>query len=126
MRPLRSKKTYHTVRDNTGQNRVWQLLQEDDILSDEGSVDSVSVQESYFLECGCNAPPAGRCYQCGAQSCEAHCGICLRCRKPICPECSIFTESGRWCGDCLKIITRENRNNKIKRFFLSFFFDMED
>ncbi len=131
MKPLRRKKTYLVTQDKiTGQDRILGLTQEEDILSDEGSVDSMSIQRSYFLDCGCNTPPAGKCYQCGSLSCQAHHGICSRCQKPICLECSTLVDAGnqalRYCRSCCDIVSRKQRFDKIKRFFLSIFFEVGD
>ena len=130
MKPLRRKSTYQIAQDQaTGQDRVLGETHENDVLSDEGSIDSTLIQRNVFLDCGCNAPSAGKCFQCDAYSCQAHHGICSRCRKPICLECSTFVDSDgkerRFCDGCYEFVSRKQMQKKVKHFFLSIFLEIE-
>ena len=131
MRPLRRKHKYHVTQDPaTGQERVLGWMQEEDVLSDQGSVDSVSMQRQFFLDCGCSKPAQGRCFECGAISCEIHHGICQKCQKPICMEHSHFLaieNQGeiRLCSRCHDKFSRKHTRNKIGKIFLSLFVQME-
>ena len=85
MKPLRRKKTCEVTHDPiTGQERILELSQEDDFLSDHGSVDSAGLHQRYFRDCGCDGPIGGRCFECGAISCKSCHGRCHNCQKPIC------------------------------------------
>lgn len=130
MNPLRRKQTCHVTEDSaTGRDRVLGFTQEDDILSDLGSIDSVTIQRLFFLDCGCNKPAFGRCYECGAISCEEHHGICRYCQKPLCTEHSFYLkteetkEDVRLCGKCFGKASRKQTRSKIGRVILSLFLE---
>jgi len=131
LKPLRRKKTIE-ITDNpiTGQDRILNVTDETDILSDEGSIDSSGLHRRFFLDCGCIAAAFGRCFKCGAISCQVHHGICHKCQMPICLQCSTFQDTTnqtkkRYCGRCYDIITRKQKLKKIGRFFLSAFIQMD-
>ncbi len=131
MNPLRRKKKYEVTYDPiTGQDRILNLTEEELIHADDGSVDSMEVQRKYFLDCGCNASAAGKCYQCDSLSCQVHYGICCKCQKPICLECSIFVETDdqkiRYCKTCHETISRKQRFARIGRFLLSLLSEEEN
>ena len=131
MKPLRRKKQYQVTHDPvTGQDRILNFTEEEDILSDQGSVDSAGYQRKYFLDCGCDAEIGGRCFDCGAISCKTHYGHCQGCQKPICMQHSSFIESDgqriRLCGRCYNTVTRKQKLAKVSRFFLSIFFQPEE
>ena len=132
MKPLRRKKTCQVTTDPiTGRDRILGWTQEDDVLSDEGSVDSAGVQRKYFLDCGCDAEIGGRCFDCSAISCRDCHGRCQSCQKPICMQHSHFLETEdrgqvRLCGSCFDKITRKQTRAKIGRFFLSLFLVKEN
>ena len=124
MKPLRRKQTTQVTADPvTGRDRVLGWTQEQDVLSDQGSVDSAALQRTFFLDCGCSKPAHGRCFECGAISCELHHGICHGCQKPICMQHSRFleTEQGqvRLCVSCHDKISRKQTRAKIGGFLLS-------
>jgi len=131
MKPLRRKKAYEvTIDPLTGQKRILKSTQEDNILSDQGSVDTDQLSEVFFLDCGCNTNQGvgGRCFECQAISCPLHHGQCQSCQKPLCMQHSIFldTESQakiRFCRYCYDKITRRQKWTKAGRFFLSLFVD---
>ena len=130
MKPLRRKNTTRFTTDSiTGKERVLGWTQEDDVLSDRGSVDSTAVQQTFFLDCGCEGGSAGRCFDCGAISCRECHGRCQRCRKPICMEHSHFFETDqaqvRLCGSCFDKISRRQTRAKIGGFLLSLFVHTE-
>lgn len=95
MKPLRRKKTCEVTHDPiTGQERILELTQEEDFLSDHGSVDSASLHQRYFRDCGCDGPIGGRCFECGAISCKSCHRRCHNCQKPIClalKQASLFS-----------------------------------
>lgn len=131
MKPLRRKQTCQVTQNPaTGQDRILGWTQEEDILSDQGSIDSVNLQKQFFLDCGCSRPAHGRCYECGAISCEVHHGICQKCQKPICMQHSHFLDMGgqegiRLCSRCFDRLSRKRTRAKIGRFFLSLFVQVE-
>lgn len=131
MRPLRRKKKYEVTQDpTTGKDRILNLTEEEDTLSDQGSVDSAGLHRKYFLDCGCDSGTGGRCYECGAISCTSCHGRCHSCQKPICLEHSNFLqakgkESIRLCRCCYGSITRKQRLARVGRFFLSLLMEEE-
>lgn len=131
MRPLRRKNRYE-VTDNpmTGQDRILELTQEEDVLSDQGSVDSASLHRRYIRDCGCDGPVGGRCFECQAISCRLCHGRCQGCQKPLCLQCSSFLDFGehgriRLCNRCYDETTRKQRLAKVGRFLLSPFVQFE-
>lgn len=132
MKPLRRKKTIE-ITDNpiTGQERVLEIAEEENILSDEGSIDTSGFRRRFFLDCGCTAAAFGRCYKCGAINCQVHHGVCHKCQMPICLQCSTFLHTSnqtpqRFCSRCYSIITRKQKLKKVGRFFLSAFVEMDN
>lgn len=130
MKPIRRKYNYRLTRDpKTGQDRVLAWAQKDNILSDEGSIDTSGMTRTFFLDCGCNGEPAGQCFECGAIECENCSGRCARCQKPICLQHSHFIdgESGpvRLCGDCADKHARKQLRSKIGRLAISLFVKRE-
>ena len=132
MRPLRRKNKRHVTYDpDTDKDREWQLEQNQDVLSSEGSVDSDETVRKYFKDCGCDGDIGGRCYVCGAVSCISCHGRCNKCKKPICMQHSNFLEKEngekeRLCGTCHDVFIRKQGWAKIGHFFLSLFCEMED
>ena len=93
MKPLRSIKKYEVTCDPiTGKDRTLELTQEENVLSDQGSVDSESLTRRYFRDCGCDGQVGGECNKCGAISCTSCHGRCHRCKKPICLKHSYFMQ----------------------------------
>lgn len=132
MKPIRRKKTIE-ITDNpvTGQDRILGMKEEANILSDEKSIDTSELHRIVFLDCGCTAPAAGRCYKCGAISCQIHHGICQKCLMPICLQCSTFLNNPnqapqRYCSRCYGIITGKQKLKKLGRFLLSPFVEMDN
>ena len=127
MKPLRRKRKCEVTRDPvTGQERVLALTQEEDIISDQGSVDSVELQYNYFQDCGCAGGIGGRCHECRAMVCEKCFGHCARCQVPLCTEHSRFLgtegqEKTRLCRRCYDEVMRKRRLSGVGRFFLSIF-----
>ena len=81
MRPLRRKKMISVTDDPlTGKERILRMDYEADVYSDQGSVDTLGKQKLYFNDCGCDGPPAGRCYECGNLSCASCHGRCQSCQ----------------------------------------------
>ena len=125
MKPLRRKNATQITTDSvTGRDRFLGWSQEEDILSDQGSVDSTAVQRIFFLDCGCQGEASGQCFECGAISCKICHGRCQVCQKPICLQHSHFLEgdnqeSIRLCGNCHDKISRKQTRTKVGRFLLS-------
>ena len=100
------------------------LTQEEDVLSDEGAIESTEYQRKFVLDCGCDAEGVGRCYECGAISCATCHGRCHLCQKPVCMEHSSFIENAtpermRLCNRCFSAINRKQKIKKVGRFFKS-------
>lgn len=129
MKPLRRKKTCQVTHDPiTGKERVLEMNEEEDFLSDHGSVDSVGLHHKHFRDCGCDAPTGGRCYECAAISCQNCHGRCQRCQKPLCLSCSKFLETEannclRLCGRCYDIVSRKRSWSKVGRVIRSIFIE---
>lgn len=127
MKPLRRKKDYVVTRDPiTGRDIILSLTEKEDILSDQGSVDSTGLHRKYFPSCGCDSEIGGRCSECGEFSCKSCHGHCCNCRKPLCLQHSYFLGEGngekiRLCNRCHDIITRRRRWAKLGHLFLSTF-----
>ena len=131
MKPLRNKqKLVITDGRIPGQERVLESQLEVDVLSDEGSVDTLTTHKNYACECGCFQPPAGRCELCKSLSCASCHGHCQRCNAPICRECSVFVglpdgKAARYCQGCYSKIKRQTRISVVVRFLLSPFVRFE-
>lgn len=132
MKPIRRKENVQ-VTDNptTGQDQVLEFMQEEDVLSHQGSIDSSNLHRKFFRDCGCDGPIGGRCFECSAISCVACHGRCQNCQKPICMQHSNFLEKDdgekeRLCGTCYDAIIRRQGWAKVFRFFKSLVFEMED
>ena len=125
MKPLRRKNTFEVIKDPTGHQQLSPITEEEDVLSDEGSIDSTSYHHKIFRACGCegSAGIGGRCYECGAMSCPSCHGSCNSCHKPICLQHSkyhgIQEQKIRLCGRCYDQARRKQKSQKIKRFLLS-------
>jgi len=131
MEPLISnKKVKVTENTKTGEKRILESMTQESIRSDQGSIDSVNVVETHFLDCGCEGEVAGRCYECQGLSCKDCHGRCDVCKKPICPEHSKFLPTGnqtviRLCSACNDKNSRKQRSKKIGGFLLDLFVERE-
>jgi hypothetical protein len=121
------------ITDNpvTGQDRILGMSEEANVLSDEKSIDTSELRRKVFLDCGCGTEAFGRCYKCGAISCQVHHGICQKCLMPICLQCSTFLDTEkqtrqRYCSRCCGTITRKQKMKKVGRFFLSAFIERDN
>jgi hypothetical protein len=127
MKPFRRKQNCQVTTDPlTGLDRILAFSREEDVLSDEGSIDSTGVERKVFLDCGCDGETGGRCYECGAISCRACHGHCANCHKPICMEHSRFADGGngesiRLCRNCYDVLSRKQVRAKVRRAVLSLF-----
>lgn len=132
MKPLRVKKNCEVTYDPvTGQERVLESAEEIDVLSDQGSIDSLGRRERYSADCGCYKPVGGRCVECGQLSCIDCHGRCYICSSPICLRHSIFVDFPdgrrlRFCSRCHAQGARRRRLHKVGRFLLSPFVDFEE
>ena len=119
MKPLRRKKMLLVTDDLlTGQERILEISDEVDVLSGQGSVDSVAKRKQYFNDCGCGGPVGGRCHACGSVSCPACHGRCHKCKQPLCLQCSCFVnnrgqEQLRFCRRCADEVIRKQRLAKV-------------
>ena len=125
MRPLRNKQQFQVTDGSVpGQERVLEAYHEADVLSDQGSIDTIGKQKRYPNDCGCFGPPGGRCAECDAISCAQCHGRCVQCAKPICLQCTEFMdlpEAGtriRLCLQCHGKLTRKRMLVKVSRFLL--------
>ena len=131
VRPLRQKTILEVTHDPyTGHERILRIVKEEDVLSDEGSIDSTSMQQKIFLDCGCDAEIGGRCHECGAISCRACFGHCQNCQKPLCMQHSNFLETKvhgviRLCNKCHDVIVRKHKLKRIFQFVVSPFVEFE-
>ena len=125
MKPLRQNGACKVTTDPiTGQDRILDWNQDEHILSDQGSVNSMAVERIFFLDCKCRGEAAGQCFECGAISCNTCHGRCQVCQKPICLQHSHFLEGDnqepiRLCGSCHDKISRKQTRTKVGRFLLS-------
>jgi len=125
MRPLR-RKEHHDVTDGRmpGQETTLESTYETDILSDEGSIDTVGKHLRHACDCGCYGVAGGRCADCRALSCVDCHGHCAFCARPLCLECSVFVSGGdpqtlRFCRSCHVQIAWHRRLARAVRFLLS-------
>jgi len=133
-KPIRRKKIFQVTDDiRTGQERILETTDECDSLSKAGSIDTVGRVKKFFMDCGCDGPPGGRCHEdgCGAIVCQTCFGHCAGCQKPLCLEHSWFVESPdrgriRLCRHCRDKLVRKERWGKIARFLLSPFVRFEE
>jgi len=108
------------------------------ISDDDGSVESIYVDEKSNQHCGCFGPPGGRCSECGVISCvkcHRHCGgtessTSLGCGKPLCREHSHYLQFGEgnnlpFCKRCYSKLRRKKNWRKVGRFLADPFIDME-
>lgn len=132
MRPLRVKRNCEVTHDPvTGQERILESTYEVDVLSDQGSVDSLGKRERHFGDCGCNKPAGGRCVSCGSISCVDCHGHCHVCNAPTCLRCSVLVDMPggqrlRFCRPCHAQIVRRQRLRAVGRFFLAPFVRFEE
>lgn len=116
MKPLRRKKTCEVTHDPiTGQERILELTQEEDFLSDHGSVDSAGLHQRYFRDCGCDGPIGGRCFECGAISCKSCHRRCHNCQKPICIAHSNFLGTNIFTPKEWRVVTLRVQQGKTYR-----------
>ena len=131
MRPLRRTRHDNTTVDpKTGKECPSESFYQDDLLSDKGSVDTLSNHRDYIQHCGCPGPVGGCCHDCGEFSCVKCHGRCGSCMKPLCLECSVFVDVAgggkvRLCRRCHLRIVRRERLAKVTRLLLSPFIRFE-
>jgi len=123
----------HTIKDNLGQ--TGEIHNQSD---QDGSVESVYIEERINQKCGCFADVGGRCAECGAVSCvhcHQHCGgsdnpVSLGCGKPLCREHAHYRTIGDetaipFCKQCASKMTRKKRRQIATHLLLSPFIDRE-
>ncbi len=132
MKPLQRKKNYEVTHTPSGNEQISPITESEDVLSNEGSIDSSSYQHKIFRACGCegSAGIGGCCYECGAMSCPSCHGSCHACHKPICLQHSkyldIKDQQVRFCRRCYDQRKRQQKSQKIKRFFFSLVINYEE
>jgi len=133
-KPVRRKIQFRQTVDADGNPAMEVIGGESISLSQDGSIDSASVQQDQFYHCGCNAehPMGGRCGVpgCGRVSCEQCHGRCSFCAKPLCLEHSRFAEiehqkNVRLCPACHSSLIRKRRIGAIVKGTLSPFIKIE-
>ncbi len=97
-------------------------------LSQEGSIDRISLSPDRFYHCGCSAelPIGGQCGEPGCRriSCQNCFGRCGECQKPLCLEHSrYFTAKGseriRLCFDCYDALKRKQVIRAVAKSILA-------
>ncbi len=53
MKSLRRKNTYEVTHTPSGKEQISPITESEDVLSNEGSIDSSSYQHKIFRTCGC-------------------------------------------------------------------------
>jgi hypothetical protein len=129
--PIRRKRQMEVTDDPfSGQERILEECHENDYLVN-GSVDTVGKRKRYFRDCGCDGPVGGRCFECGAISCQKHHGHCAQCGKPICMQHSMFVAIEgqppmRLCRRCHDETVRSRRLRNVVRTLFSPFFRFKE
>ena len=98
--PQRREAKFRVETDNDGNPvlKPTEVVAHQD--SEDGSLDTITLDIDSFYHCGCNAktqPLGGKCGEpgCANTSC-ARCfenSRCLVCRRPLCLECAFFEET---------------------------------
>ena len=106
-------------------------------IETSSGVETVSIEETVSLHCGCFGQPGGRCQVCGVVSCvkcHQHCGgqdnpTSLGCGKPICRQHSDYMILGNmnlpFCSQCKAKIKRKLARQKITGLLVSPFIEQE-
>ena len=132
MKRVRGKKHVEINHDpKTGKTRILKHDSEDDVLANDGSLDSALVEEVYFSDCGCRAPAYGRCHFCRQLSCQSCHGRCALCKVPICLQHAVFVQGQdggqvRLCHRCFDDQRRRRRLVKAAQTLLSPFIRFEN
>jgi hypothetical protein len=124
----------HTIKDNLGQ--TGEIHQQSD---QDGSVESIYIEERTTLKCGCYADIGGRCAECGAVSCvrcHQHCGgsqnpVSLGCGKPLCREHTSYQTIAEsvtipLCRQCKAKLNRKKHRQIATNLILNPFIERED
>lgn len=123
-KPLRRKKQLEVTEDLlSGQERILDIATELDVLSKDGSVDSVAKRVKHFRDCGCDGAIGGCCAVCGAISCVKCHGRCHFCAKSICLRHSLFMDAAggarlRVCQACQQKLNRKRIGKVFVRALL--------
>ena len=123
----------HTIKDNLSQSGEMHRQSDQD-----GSVESIFIEERMNLKCGCFADIGGRCAECSAISCihcHQHCGgsgnpVSLGCGKPLCREhtCYKTIADGMtipFCRQCAAKTNRKKQRQIATHLLLSPFIEQE-
>ena len=109
-------------------------------LSDEdGSIETLLIEQQVSHHCGCIGIAGGRCTECGKISCikcHTHCGgstnpVPLGCQKALCRECSHYfsLSDGRtipFCKHCYGKIVRKAKWLATAQALLQPFIEIEE
>lgn len=129
MKPIRGQRKRTIAQNPWNRNKV--LSGQEDvlhILHEGGGIGSETEELLTVSSCGCVGPPAGFCARCTESGYEgtvcARClGWCAKCRMPLCPRHSVFSEDTadqrRWCPECAGGIRRKRIGWGITRTLLS-------
>lgn len=124
----------HTMKNNLGQ--TGEIHRQSD---QDGSVESIYIEEKMNLKCGCFADIGGRCAECGAVSCihcHQHCGgsrnpVSLGCGKPLCREHTRYQTIADGitiplCRQCKAKMNRKKHRQIAAGLLLSPFIEQEE
>ena len=127
-KPVRRDAQLRMTVDADGKEVIETVAGQSFTLSQDGSIDRVSVVPDRFYHCGCNAeqPMGGRCAEGGCRrvSCHRCYGRCNSCQKPLCLEHSVFLvgpgqQRIRLCHRCEDENKRRRRLIRAGRALLS-------
>ena len=137
MKPIRGEKKRRIAEDpwNDGTQELGQ--QETlHVLSDEGAIESYTLEKEPVAFCGCISPPIAWCAVCLSKGMKGTmCSTCRRscslCHKQICPRHTIFRElpegeSLNLCEECHAVVGRKRVSKNLTRMVLSSFIRFED
>ena len=134
--PKRRVTSFKVEVDEEGNPVFKPLDSQTHLLSDEGSLDTVTLDVDAFFHCGCNAktnPAGGRCGEPGCPhiSCAKCFSRCLICAKPLCLEHAYFVEreNGEKACLCKAHFQDQGRRKLIRksiRSLLKPFIEFED
>lgn len=114
MQPIRADHERELIRNPwTGQIRESAETVTHHALDDDGCIDSRKVTTRMANGCGCLAPAAGVCAQCGLCVCTRCFCHCSRCGKALCQAHSVAVDASRACLRC-------SRSSRRRRAALAF------
>lgn len=137
MKPYRKEKKKRFAQDPWNEN-VHELGEEETthVLSDQGALESLEVENPPVSFCGCISPPVGFCAVCLSKGmkgtiCSACRTFCSSCHKQICPRHTVFRDLSNddrlhLCEECHVVVGRNRISKTLTRMFFSPFIRFED